>query len=166
MGADFFWRRVMPDIVQGLDAASLQALVPWWLDERFQREVEAGLTVGVENIAELIGELLRLGAGTGPDAAAARLAVAGADGLRDSYHMVGVLPPEQVATVAEFLSRAQPAVWVKQFQEEMSTAADDVGLSGHIDGDWAQLVQDTEELARVFGLAAEAGEAIVVRVVA
>ena len=45
VGVDYFWRRVPRDDVEGLDAAELYDVVPYWFDEPFERENDAGITV-------------------------------------------------------------------------------------------------------------------------
>jgi hypothetical protein len=166
VSADTFWRRVDPGAVHGLDPAELRKLVPYWFDDRFQQERSARIVVGAEDTGALISELLRLGAGDGPDAEAAWLAIDGAAGFGDD-DMVGILAPEQVAKAAEFLSRAQPAAWMQQFGPELAAAAREMGYHRPFDEEWAQtVVADTEELMELFRLAAASGEAVIVSMVA
>ncbi|MFI7539688.1 hypothetical protein [Actinoplanes sp. NPDC049599] len=165
MGVDYFWRRVAEGDVDGLGAAELYEVVPYWFDASFEYESDAGITVGTTDTAALMDKLLRLGAGGGADAESAWLTVDGADGVEDD--MVGVLTGAQVVAVADFLSRAQPATWVHRFRAELSDTAQDVGYSRPFDDEWAQaLVRDTEELTALFAKAASANESVIVKVVA
>ncbi|MEV5764980.1 DUF1877 family protein [Micromonospora sp. NPDC052213] len=166
MSVDMFWRRVDPGVVQGLEPAELRTLVPYWYDDRFQQETTARITVGAEDTGALIGELLRLGAGDGPDAYGAWLAVDGADGLGGD-HMVGVLTPEEVAKATEFLSRAEPAALMQQLRPKLAVAAREMGYKRAFDDEWAQtVVADTQDLTELFRLAGAAGEAVIVAMVA
>ncbi len=164
MTVDTYWRRGDPDAVQGLDPSELRELVPWYFDERFQQEVKARITVLAKDTGMLICILLRLGADNDPDDYAAWLAVEGADGVEDD-EMIGVLKPEEVVVVAEFLSRADPAAWMQQFRPTLAIAAQR-SYEQPFDDQWAQaVVDDTKELTELFGLAAAAGEAVTVMVV-
>jgi hypothetical protein len=165
VGVDGFWRRVELAAVVGLDLSELRKLVPYWFDDDYRQLAEAQIVVGAENTGALISELLRLGAGNGPDAEAAWLAVDGADGLDDITYAVGVLTPEKVAKVAEFLARVDPAAWMQQFRPQLADYCRELGHVAPFDDQWAEVVvTDTKELTQLFRLAAAAGEVVVVGV--
>jgi hypothetical protein len=165
VGVYVFWRRVELDAVVGLDLSELRKLVPHWFDDDYQQKAEARIVVGAENTGALISKLLRLGADNGPDAEAAWLALDGADGLDDKTYMVGVLTPEKVAKVAEFLSRVDPAAWMQQFRPRLANYCRELGHVASFDDEWADsVVADTNELTELFGLAAAAGEVVIVGV--
>jgi hypothetical protein len=165
VSVDTFWRRTDPNAVQGLDPPKLRTLVPHWFDDRFRDEAKARITVGAEDTGALIGELLRLGADNAHDAETAWLAVS-PEGLDEDY-MVGVLTPDEVARVAEFLSHAHPAAWMQQFRPKLAVAAREMGYQRPFDDEWAQtVVTDLEELAEMFRFAAAAAEAVIVTMVA
>jgi hypothetical protein len=166
MTVDTYWRRVDPDAVQGLEPPELRALVPFHYDDRFQPEMKAHTTVLAEDTGSLICRLLRLGADNDADDYAAWLAVRGADGVGDDQ-MIGVLTPEEVIVVAEFLSGADPAAWMQQFRAHLAVLVQKLGYRRPFDDEWARtVVADTKELTALFGLAAAAGEAVIVMVVA
>jgi len=145
-----------------LEPLELRALVPYSGErDRLEAESAARITVVAEgDNGRLIGSLLRAGARlTSEDSArdvasddyAAWLAVSGAEGL-DGEEMIGVLAPDEVAKVAEFLSRAQPEEWMEQLEPDFAEAE--------------SVVSDTRELMELYGLAAAAGEAVIVMVFA
>lgn len=144
--------------MQGLEPLELRALVPYsGEDDRLQAELAARITVaaGGDN-ARLISSLLRAGArlasdGFDADDYAAWLAVDGAEGL-DGEEMIGVLAPDEVAKVAEFLSRARPEEWMRELEPDFADAEG--------------VVFGTRELLELYGLAAAAGEAVIVMVFA
>ena len=140
--------------------------MPFHDDDRFPPEMKAHLTVLAEDTGSLICGLLRRGADNDADDYAAWLAVQGADGVGDDQ-MIGVLTPEEVVLVAEFLSRADPAAWIQQFRADLAVLVQELGYRRPFDDEWARtLVGDTTELTALFGLAAAAGEAVIVMVVA
>lgn len=166
VSVDYFWRRVEPGAVQGLEPLELRELVPYWYDDRFKQEVQARITVATEDSGALIGALLRLGARDPSDDHAAWLAVDGADGLEDD-EMIGLLAPDEVAKVAEFLSRADPEDWMRRFRPDLAEIVGELGYRRPFDDHWAQhVVEGAQELTKLFGLAAAEGEAIIVMVVA
>lgn len=149
------------DDVQGFDAQALRNLVPYWFDDRFDEEREAGIVLGVEDAGALIDALLGFGAANGPDAEAAGLIVEGAPGLDDE--MVGVLTPEQVQAAAEFLSRVPVEDWAQRYRLKLADAARQLGYSRPFDDGWANhLVEGARELAVLFQRAADRGEAVIV----
>lgn len=165
VAVDFFWRRAKAAEVRDLDARGLGALMPYWFDERFKQERDAGVTLGVEDTGDLMHALFMLGAGDGPDAEAAAIPVGGAPGLEDD--MIGVLAPEQVQAAANFLSRAPIGEWVGQHREDLASQVRQWGLGRPFDEDWANIViEDAQALTALFERAAAAQEAVIVAVVA
>jgi Domain of unknown function (DUF1877) len=165
VAVDFFWRRAKAADVQGLDSAELGALMPYWFDDRFKQEREAGTILGVEDTGELIHVLFVHGAGGGPDVEAARIPVQGAPGLEED--MIGVLTPEQVQVAAAFLSHAPIEDWVQQYRDHLANAVRDWGFRRPFDDEWAStLLEDARDLAVLFERAASNGEAMIVAVVA
>jgi hypothetical protein len=166
MSVDTFWRRVNPSVLDGLDPPELRKLVPYWFDDAYEPEAAARITVGAEDTGALLLELLRLGAGDGPDAEAAYLAGESPEGHDDEY-MIDVIAPGDVVKVAEFLSRATPAAWMEQYRSQLAVAAHELGYHRPFDDAWAQtVVTDTEELTELFTLAAAAAEAVIISTVA
>jgi hypothetical protein len=165
MTVDHYWRRVDSDAVQGLDPPGLRELVPFWFDDRCQQEIRARITVFVEDAGALIGGLLRFGAGNDSDDYAAWLSVSGADGVESDD--IGVLTPEEVVKVAEFLSRADPEAWIQQFWIKLAIGVQEMGYQRPFDDEWAQaVVTGVRELTNLFSLAAAAGQSVIVMVVA
>jgi hypothetical protein len=164
VAVDFFWRRVPAAQVRDLDARGLGLLMPYWFDERFKQEREAGVVLGVEDTGELMHVLFMLGAGDGPDAGAAAIPVEGAPGLDDD--MIGVLAPEQVQAAA-FLSRAPIGEWVKQYRGDLASQLRQSGFHRPFDDEWANtLIEDAQALTGLLQRAAAAQEAVIVAVVA
>lgn len=166
VSVEYYWRRTDPDAVLGLEPLESRKLVPRWFDDSFPRETEARITVRAVDNGPLIGILLRLGAADDSDDYSAWLAVSGADGL-DGDYMIGVLEPGDVSRIAEFLSRAQPEAWMAEFRPTLAEVVGESGYQPPFDDEWAQsVVGDIKELMELFALAASAGEAVIVMVVA
>jgi hypothetical protein len=166
VGVDYYWRRTDPESVRDLEPLELRPLVPYWFDDRFGPETEARITVRAVDTGALIGRLLRLGAADDSDDYSAWLATDGADGL-DGHYMIGVLRPDDVSRITEFLSRVQPEAWMAESRPTLAEVASDLGCRTPFDDDWAQsVVWGIKELTELFTLADAAGEAVIVMVVA
>jgi hypothetical protein len=164
VAVDFFWRRAKAADVRDLGAQELGELMPYWFDDRFKQEREAGVTLGVEDTGDLMHVLFMLGAGDGPDAEAAAVPVGSAPGLEDD--MIGVLAPDQVQAAAAFLSRAPIGDWVMQYRDDLASQVRQWGFNRPFD-EWANtLVDDARALTGLFQRAAAAQEAVIVAVVA
>jgi Domain of unknown function (DUF1877) len=165
VAVDFFWRRVRAAEVRDLDAQGLRVLMPYWFDERFKQEREAGVMLGVEDTGELMHVLFTLGAGDGPDAEAAAIPVGSAPGLDDD--MIGVLAPEKVQAAATFLATAPIGEWVKQYRDDLAIQVRQWGFRRPFDDEWANtLIEDAQALTGLFQRAAAAQESVIVAVVA
>jgi hypothetical protein len=165
MTVDSYWRRVDPEAVRDLDPPELRDFVPFYFDDRFVVEVQSRTTVMGRDTGSLLCGLLRLGADDDADDYAAWLAVRGADGVEGDA-LIGVLPPEEVVVVAEFLARIDPVAWMRRFRADLAAGADAMGYQHPFDDARAEaVVTDAQDVAALFGLAAAAGEAVIVMVV-
>jgi uncharacterized protein with von Willebrand factor type A (vWA) domain len=166
MGVDMFWRRVPITALDSMTPAEIGDLVPYWHDDRFAAERDAGLLVGVEDTHDLIHALLTLGAGDGPDAEAAALPVYG-DPHREKElaPMIYLLHPEQVRAAAEFMAGAPLAEWMERHRAALAVEVAELGYRRPFDDEWAaRVLADAEELAGLFRRAAAEQDAMVTEV--
>lgn len=166
MGVDYFWKRVPVETVAGSTPKDLAGLVPYWFDDDFTCQQEAQLLVGADDTGALIEALLGLGAaGTPWEPAAKAFASSPADW--DDHRMVGTHDVETVVLVAEFLTAAPADTWAAQHRNDLTEYARELGYHRPFDDDWAeQVVSDVRELAALFKAAADAREAVILKIVA
>ncbi len=102
MGVDYFWKRVRDETIGDAAPEGLAGLVPYWFDDDFASQHEAGLIVGAEDTGALIEALVGMGAADTRWEPAAR-AFCGEPADWDDYRMVGTFDTETVGLVAELL---------------------------------------------------------------
>jgi hypothetical protein len=166
MSVDSFWKRVPAEVVAGSSPGELSDLVPYWFDDQFKVQQGSGRLVGAEDTGALIDVLLRTGARSASEKAAAR-AFAQAPADWDDDHLVGTLGADMVRQVSSFLSDAPLERWVVEHRPALAESARSLGYRRPFDDAWAgQVLADAQQLATLFHAAAGAGEAIIVKIVA
>ncbi|GLW34236.1 hypothetical protein [Actinoplanes regularis] len=165
MTVDTFWRRTSEDSIRDRSPSELRALVPHFLEEGYEAEQERGTLVGVEDTGSLIGALLRLGAGDGPGAAAARRFSDLPPGW-DDYWMIGILDADTVRQIADLFAHATLDTWASQHGAALANEAAEMGYSGEQhESVLGTLLSDAREVGALFTAAAADQEVVIFRVV-
>jgi hypothetical protein len=166
VSVDSFWKRVPAAVIAGHGPAELSDLVPYWFDDQFKVETANGTVVGAEDTGALIDVLLRAGARTDSEKAAARVFGQPPSGWNRDY-MVATLATDVVRQVSSFLSDAPLERWVVEHRSALADRAQSMGYRRPFDDEWArQLLSDAQEVAALFRAAAAADEAIIMKLVA
>jgi hypothetical protein len=165
MTVDTFWKRIPAESIRDRAPSALRALVPHFLEEGFEAEQDRGTLVGVEDTAALIGALLRLGAGDGPDAAAARR-FGDLPPDWDDYWMIGTLDADMVRQIAGLFANATLDTWALRHGAALTAEATELG---YYDAQSERLLDtllgDAREVAALFIAAAADQEAVIFRAV-
>lgn len=163
MSIGFAWRRVAGADIDGLTAKELSALVPHGPAEEYFRLREAGLIAGTEYDGVMIGALL--GLGDGASAGAEAFVDMPADW--DDDYLVGTMGAHAVREIAAAMSAAPWRAWLTEHFDGLVAGAEQAGYEDAVvgatpDGQWAEhLLRCADELTRLFGAAAAAGESVV-----
>jgi hypothetical protein len=162
VSVDHFWKRVPAEQLTGCDPEELTELVPYWFDDEFREQRDAGLVVGAEDTGALVAALLRLG---GADDGGLWPVTSGPADW-DDHWMVGTIDADEVGVIAAALAGAPLRQWAASRRDDLAAAARSLGYRP-FDDEWAaQVVQDTEDLTALFVAAAADGEAVVTKIVA
>jgi hypothetical protein len=163
VGVDTFWKRVPASTLDGADPEALSSLVPHWFDAGFDIEQREGLLVGVEDTGALIGALLRYG--VSDDASNAAATYFESPASWDDAWMVGSIPPAAVGQISDFLAGAPLDIWAQQARSTLAAEAQRFGYQRHFDDRWAaNVLDDAQEVARLFHAAAADGQAIIMTI--
>lgn len=166
MSVEYFWKRVPVTALTGAAPKEIADLVPYWFDDDYDTQRDAGLVVGAEDTGALICALLGLGSsGTSWDQAARWLVSEPVDW--DDDWMTGTIDADAVHLVAGFLAEAPVETWAREHHTALVAYAAELGYQRPFDEEWAeQVVAEVHELRALFGAAATAGEAVVLKIVA
>ena len=166
MSVDTFWKRVPADVIAGCGPKELADLVPYFSDDRYKVERDNGTLVAGVDTGALIDVLLWAGASSAAEKAAVRTFARGPADWDEDY-MVGTLGPDVVRQVSAFLSDAPLEQWMAEHRTALVDGAAKLGYHRPFDDAWAgQLLEDAQDLAALFRIAAPADETIIVMMVA
>lgn len=163
MSVDHYWTRMPAAKLAGCDPEELTELVPYWVDDEFGEQRDAGLVVCAVNTGSLVAALLYLG---GADDGALWPVTSGPADW-DDHWMVGTIDADEVGVIAAALAGVSLREWASSCRDDLAAVARSLGFGRPFDDEWAaQVVQDAEDLTALFVAAAADGEAVVAKVVA
>jgi hypothetical protein len=161
MGVDYYWKRMPPSAVEGLDGEALQALIPGPEALDFPAQRDTFWLIGTEH-GGLILTLLAAGAETERQMAAVELFGAQTANWDEEW-LAGTMPPEHVLQVANFLEDAPIEEWMRTKADVLELEAEQMGW--HYDDRMSIIVLEAiQDLTQVFQFAGERGEAMIVSV--